>query len=313
MDWANPTLVSQYTGVLADINTKVDAVAKFFEGESHTNIPVGTKRINPTTKELERWSGSQWVEWDTRLKDHLANTSNPHGTTAAQVGAATSADFNNHVANTSNPHSVTAAQVGAPTTATFNAHVADGTKHPTSAAQIGGLLTANALSELAPAAATARNSIGAASAATLSSHMASTSNPHNVTRAQIGAAANGSNGDITALTACGSVSASGGSDLIVAGQNVNVYQAGVQCWRFEATGKLIPIAGSGTRDIGSDSNAVERVYASTAFRWKGATKAWSFFSYTPLTSLNPSGANAQDCANAINSLAKYLEEIGLVN
>lgn len=44
---------------------------------------------------------------------HPQKRNNPHGVTAAQVGAATSAALNAHTANTSNPHGVTAAQAGA--------------------------------------------------------------------------------------------------------------------------------------------------------------------------------------------------------
>ena len=44
---------------------------------------------------------------------HAGRRDNPHGVTAAQVGAATSAALNAHTGNRSNPHGVTAAQVGA--------------------------------------------------------------------------------------------------------------------------------------------------------------------------------------------------------
>ena len=43
------------------------------------------------------------------MEEHAGRTDNPHGTTAAQVGATPAS----HATNTSNPHSVTAAQVGA--------------------------------------------------------------------------------------------------------------------------------------------------------------------------------------------------------
>ena len=50
------------------------------------------------------------------LNEHIANKQNPHGVTAAQVGAYTKAETNNlintHINNKQNPHSVTAAQVG---------------------------------------------------------------------------------------------------------------------------------------------------------------------------------------------------------
>lgn len=50
------------------------------------------------------------------VNNHANNKDNPHGVTAAQVGAATIADVdwrvNNHANNRSNPHGVTADQVG---------------------------------------------------------------------------------------------------------------------------------------------------------------------------------------------------------
>ena len=44
---------------------------------------------------------------------HAGRRDNPHGVTAGQVGAATSAALNAHTGNRSNPHGVTAAQIGA--------------------------------------------------------------------------------------------------------------------------------------------------------------------------------------------------------
>jgi hypothetical protein len=95
---------------------------------------------------------------------HIINTSNPHSTTAAQVGAYTTAQtdallavksdssvVSAHIANTSNPHATTAAQVGAYSTAQADAllalkadesdlvaHVADtNNPHATTAHQVG--------------------------------------------------------------------------------------------------------------------------------------------------------------------------------
>lgn len=54
-----------------------------------------------------------------QIDSHLANTSNPHGTTAVQVGAdpvgsaaAVQSNLNSHTSNTLNPHATTKAQVG---------------------------------------------------------------------------------------------------------------------------------------------------------------------------------------------------------
>lgn len=57
--------------------------------------------------------------------DHMADATNPHGVTAAQVDAPTTAEFTGHTSDTTNPHAVTAAQVDAPTTAEFTGHTSD--------------------------------------------------------------------------------------------------------------------------------------------------------------------------------------------
>lgn len=53
---------------------------------------------------------------------HAANTSNPHGVTASQVGAPTTAVFTGHTGSTNNPHNVTPTQIGAVPTSTFTGH-----------------------------------------------------------------------------------------------------------------------------------------------------------------------------------------------
>jgi len=102
------------------------------------------------------------------LNSHTSNTSNPHNTTASQVGAFTTQqttaaiataqttvqnNLNSHTGNTSNPHNTTAAQVGAMTTAQTN-------------------------SAIATAQTTVQNN--------LNSHTSNTSNPHAVTADQVG-------------------------------------------------------------------------------------------------------------------------------
>ena len=60
-------------------------------------------------QEAER-SATQIVQAAT---NHAGRRDNPHGVTATQVGAATSAALNAHTGNRSNPHGVTAQQIGA--------------------------------------------------------------------------------------------------------------------------------------------------------------------------------------------------------
>lgn len=85
------------------------------------------------------------------LTAHTSSTSNPHSTTAAQVGAystsqadtllaakANATTVNAHISNTSNPHSTTAAQVGAYSTAQVDSALAGkaSTSHVHSGADI---------------------------------------------------------------------------------------------------------------------------------------------------------------------------------
>lgn len=65
-------------------------------------------------------SGNVQISLKTDLTAHINNKSNPHGVTAAQVGAdpagsasAVQTNLTNHINNKANPHNVTAAQVGA--------------------------------------------------------------------------------------------------------------------------------------------------------------------------------------------------------
>lgn len=89
----------------------------------------------------------------TNLATHAARTDNPHGVTAAQIGALTAETdaaaleaLGTHTADTSNPHNVTAEQIGALTTES-----------------------------------------DATALAALGAHTGNTSNPHSVTAAQVGA------------------------------------------------------------------------------------------------------------------------------
>lgn len=377
MDWNLPTTTSDYaTEVLTYLKDRDVHAAKWFDGITDTNLEVGFKRWNETNTRFEKWNGSAWVQLFPALDSHLTSTSNPHSTTAAQVGAPTLAAFTGHTGDTGNPHATTAAQVGAPTAASFNAHVSNTTNpHATTASQVGALATSNALSELIPAAPAARSNIGAASAATLSSHIANVSNPHGVTRAQIGAAASGSNSDITGMsavatlrnaggmtigpTAAGSLTlatASGGRMVLddannfypfsagginlgtsanwfngitglalespsgnhlylsTAGSNeVRVRNNGTHWWTFGSFGIFTPTT-NGTLDIGiNGSNAINNLFFKGQLRNNGTAKSWTFAAYTPLTTLNPGTATATSCANAINSLFKYLEDLGLIN
>lgn len=103
------------------------------------------------------------------LTAHTSSTSNPHSTTAAQVGAdpagsaaAVQTTLSTHLTNTSNPHSTTKSQVGL-----SNVDNTSDANKPVSTA------TQTALD-------------AKASTATLTAHTSNTSNPHSTTKSQVG-------------------------------------------------------------------------------------------------------------------------------
>jgi hypothetical protein len=60
-DWNQPTNTSTYTGVLATLNEKIADAAKMdFTGD--TNLPVGVKRHDSSTRKFQEWNGTSWVD-----------------------------------------------------------------------------------------------------------------------------------------------------------------------------------------------------------------------------------------------------------
>ena len=94
---------------------------------------------------------------------HVANKNNPHEVTYSQVGAAPAS----HTSNTSNPHKVTASQVGL-----GNVNNTSDANKPVSTAQ------ATAIADAKKAGTDAQSN--------LNSHTSNKSNPHGVTKAQVG-------------------------------------------------------------------------------------------------------------------------------
>lgn len=182
-----------------------------------TKDQLGLGNVNNTADASKPVSTAQKAAIDavqTNLDTHTANTSNPHGVTKAQVGLSnvpnvatndqtptyTAASSNaaltsgeklsvamgkiakaissliSHLANTSNPHSVTAAQVGlgnVNNTADANKSV----KYATSAGS-----ATKATQDASGNVITSTY----ATAANLTAHTGNTSNPHSVTKAQVG-------------------------------------------------------------------------------------------------------------------------------
>lgn len=333
-DWANPTTQSQYPNVLADLKDRDVSAVKLFNGVSDSNVPVDAIGYDASADRLRKWSGSAWSYILQSLYTHIAidaqNPGNPHGTTAAMVGAPTTTAFNNHASSTSNPHATTAGQVGAPTLAAFNAHANSiSNPHSTTAAQVGALAVANNLSELSAQHAAARTNIQAASAASLASHTGDTNNPHATTRAQLGAAASGTNTDITALSGASSLGWQGGSTNLHCGGGGNFLFnfAGSTKVRMVANSLQVP-AGLDV-SLGDSSELWNNVHFKGKLRRSAGVGSWTFFGGQPITisSLNSelaleggfSSSYPQTeillraTARSVNQMAKWLIDHGIAD
>ena len=66
----------------------------------------------PASKKMKRSTLVAGLATDADLDTHIADTTNPHSVSAAQVGAPTTATLTAHSSSVSNPHSVTKTQVG---------------------------------------------------------------------------------------------------------------------------------------------------------------------------------------------------------
>ncbi len=277
-DWNSPALTSTYTSVITDLKARDVSNARM-DYSAATNLPTGVIRFNSSNSHFESWNGTTWTDIQPTVTAHLANTSNPHSTTAAQVGAPTTATLTAHTSNTSNPHSVTAAQTGA-------------------------LAKSSNLSDLTNTT-TARSNLGAASSSTLTSHTSSTSNPHSTTAAQVGALAissnlsdvanvatartnleaaeSGANGDITSLAIVESLTGTYGM-TINSGIGALTFGPATTAnrWKIETTGKITPPL------------ALRPDYTV----WPSA--------FTRRRSLDPSVATATQCAEAWNTLVEDL-------
>ena len=243
VNWASgsdPNNSTDRLSVLQQLRDRDESILKM-DYSSDTNIITGTVRLDTSGKRIETYNGSTWSDALTDYTNHLTNTSNPHTVTAAQVGTstaqwnadklqgvdvtvssvadkevlaydstsgdwinqtaaeaglATSSGLSSHTSNTSNPHSVTAAQTSA-------------------------FAIASNLSEGTPA--TMRTNLGLGSLATLSTvsngewsgtdlavvNGGTGSSTASGARSNLGAAASGSNSDITALTAATSITTAG--------------------------------------------------------------------------------------------------------
>lgn len=137
------------------------------------------------------------------------------------------------------------------------------------------------------------------------------------TRTAIGAAASGSNSDITALNTCALVSNSGAIQTLgtASAHDIVLRTNATSRWNvLGSSGHLVPNTNN-VYDLGSTSFGVRNIYVNTGIQWQGTAQTWdrTTFTWTPLTSLSPAAATASDCANAINTIMNHLINVGLVD
>lgn len=173
--------VADIDGLEAIIGNQITNKANQADLTGHIN-----NRNNPhgVTKEQVGLGNVTNIEQASKVdfQAHSNNRNNPHGVTKTQVGLgnvtnveqASKQEFNSHATNRNNPHNVTKSQVGLANVtnveqaskADFDAHARDTTKHITQQER------------------TAWN--GKADDRALTDHTGNRSNPHGVTKAQVG-------------------------------------------------------------------------------------------------------------------------------
>lgn len=196
--------ISDVTGLQSELNGKSDAdhthTVDSALSTTSTN-PVQNKIVNEAIKDAK----SAGTTAQNQVSDHTSNKSNPHGVTKSQVGlgnvdntsdankpvstaqataiadakkAGTDAQSNidTHTGNKNNPHGVTAEQLGLGNVQ--NVSTNDQTPTYTAATSLSALTSGEKMSVAFGKIAKAISS--------LISHLANTSNPHSVTKEQVG-------------------------------------------------------------------------------------------------------------------------------
>ena len=238
VDWSvDPSTSTVYTTVLTLLNAR-DESNLIMDHSSDANIPTGAIQYDVSSKQLQRYTGT-WGDAFPDYTSHLTNTSNPHSVDATDVGCPTNATFTSHTGAT-NPHSVTASQAGA-LAITSNLNDLNNTTTARTNLGLGSLAILSNINNSNWSGTDLAIANGGTGAGTASS-----------ARTNLGAAASGSNSDITALTNCPSITDSALLTIGTTSDNsIGFNLNGSRRWGFYASALGYALTPSGTdRDIG---------------------------------------------------------------
>ncbi len=78
-----PVLTSTYANFLAEMKSRDEDIAVWFEGTTSTNIPAGTKKWNSTGNKFEKWNGATWSDLSTLYEIKVRDSHKLNGQTAS--------------------------------------------------------------------------------------------------------------------------------------------------------------------------------------------------------------------------------------
>lgn len=131
-------------------------------------------------------------------------------------------------------------------------------------------------------------------------------------RTSLSAAESGANSDITSLSAAATVASATAMTIGTTSSGaVTIKTAGTD--RVVVTTNQLRGITDNFIDLGSSAVSYKDLYFKGSLIWGGTAKqyTWNAHSSTTRTSLDPAVATAGQCAEAINTLGKYLVEFGL--
>jgi hypothetical protein len=84
-----PVLTSTYANFLAEMKSRDEDIAVWFEGTTSTNIPAGTKKWNSTGNKFEKWNGATWSDLSTLYEIKVRDSHKLNGQEASYYSAST--------------------------------------------------------------------------------------------------------------------------------------------------------------------------------------------------------------------------------